>query len=63
LRRLPFFSPEKKRACEPQLGLERERGQGGADEADGGAEKQLEAGSGPGQRQGESLVDGVPLVL
>eukprot|EP00964_Phaeocystis_antarctica_P043806 scaffold25134_cov58-Phaeocystis_antarctica.AAC.1 len=38
------------RACEPQLGLERERGQGGADEAGAGAEKQLEAGSGPGQR-------------
>ena len=38
------------RACGPQLRLERERGQGGADEAGGGAEKQLEAGAGPGQR-------------
>ena len=45
------------RACEPQLRLERERGQGGADEAGGGAEKQLEAGAGPGL-EGESLVDG-----
>ena len=33
------------RACGPQLRLE-----GGADEAGGGAEKQLEAGAGPGQR-------------
>ena len=46
------------RACGPQLRLERERGQGGADEAGGGAEKQLEAGwCWPGP-EGESLVDG-----
>ena len=44
------------RACEPQLWLERERGQGGADEAGGGAEKQLEAGA--AGLEGESLVDG-----
>ena len=40
---------EHDRACETRLGLERERGQGGADEAGGGAANQLEAGAGPGQ--------------